>query len=170
MTPASPRKRRTWPRRVALISLALFAALAAQVVVWWSPPEEGLSAEERQLVGFWTPDDSYYQPWGGPARKVVIEYRADRTVRTHVLDTQTGMRSITEGEVRWRAYRGRLFYDPRDSVGERYQRGDFKSYSDVSWRLTWDGPDQFHSDRIDPPPGAVALSFTSTRCPAPEYP
>ena len=170
VTTASPRKRRKWLRRMAVLGLLLLAV--AGVGAWQVFYEPPLTEEEQRFVGFWKPSGGYEYLWvDEPVQTVAFEYRADGTIRCHRIDTKTKVRSVVENGLTWRVSHGQMVNNYLGShTLKRHLSGDFTRTQKLSWQITWDGPNQFRADRIDQPPGVRWPTFVYTRCPDPGGP
>lgn len=166
--PVNPRKRRKWVWLTATTALLLTTAAG---LVWWAPRDDPLTAEEQQFVGCWKPSSAFDYLWANdPTRTEAVEYRADRTVRAHCIDTRTGERFVVEVPWKWYVSRGHLIMVyPSDPLAQA-ARGDFRLRDETDDRITWQGPDRYLSDREKLPPGSTGSTVVYTRCPAPEGP
>lgn len=167
-TPASPRRRRKWVWCAAALG---FLLAAAGGLVWWAQRDDPLTAEEQPFVGCWKPSTPYDHLWvNDPTRTEAVEYRADRTVRAHCIETRTGERSVFELPVKWHVCRGHLIVVYPPDPFSRAARGDFRLRDETDDRITWQGPDRYLSDRENLPPGCTGTTVVYTRCPAPGGP
>jgi hypothetical protein len=173
-TPTTPRKRRRWPRWAAALALLLLAA--GGVGAWWAFYEPPLTEEEQRFVGCWNhpPPEKPMSPADRRANPIIglaDEYRADRTFHSHCLDTRTGVRFV-ELQGRWHAKDGVLSckYQRTYRVRELVQGDLRQSPQTYVYRVVWENPDRFVTNRIDIPPGVWWPTTIHLRCPAPEYP
>lgn len=143
------------------------------LLVWWATRPVPLTAEERQFVGWWTAPT-----WTGPDPKALspvyptaAEYRADRTTRTRMVNASTGEVTFVVSDMRWRAADGKLVTTypraTRELVPGALLRGEFNARHESVWRVTWDGPTRYESQRVNLPPGVVWPVGSLIRCDPP---
>jgi hypothetical protein len=173
-TPTNMRNRRKRLRWAAALGVLLLAFAGG--VTWWAFYVPPLTEEEQRFVGYWTsprPEKPMTpaERRANPIETLAVEYRADRELIWHRHDTRTGDK-FAETFGRWTAKDGQLMetYSQRYQVG-RLLRGEVRQpLQTYVYRVVWENPDRFVTDRIDIPSGVWWPTTVHLRCPPPEYP